>query len=67
MNMTRRRGPWSSFGSEAEFHRRVQEWVERTTAEQGLPVKVTDPAVVSYVAQILKSARDERRRTEDVG
>ena len=43
-----------------DWSERVQEWVERTCAEQGVPVKVTDPRVVREVAEILRSAREER-------
>jgi hypothetical protein len=43
-----------------DWHERVQEWVERTCAEQGVPVKVTDRRVVREVAAILRSAREER-------
>jgi len=33
---------------------------ERTCAEQGVPVKVSDPAVLDYVASILIEAREKR-------
>jgi hypothetical protein len=29
-------------------------------AEQGVPVKLTDPLVLAEIAEILRSARDER-------
>lgn len=36
-----------------EFHEQVAEWVRRTTAEQGVPEKVTDPATIKKVAVLL--------------
>jgi hypothetical protein len=35
-------------------------WVERTCAEQGIPVKITDPLVLAEIAEILCSGRAER-------
>jgi hypothetical protein len=35
----------------------LRAWVERTCAAQGLPVKVTDPAVVAAVATLLGQNR----------
>lgn len=35
----------------------VRTWVERTCAAQGLPVKVTDPAVVAAVVTLLGQNR----------
>ena len=35
----------------------VRAWVERTCAEQGLAVKVTDPSVVRDVALLLGQSR----------
>lgn len=37
----------------------VREWVERTCAEQGVPVKVTDPATLRKVAVLLRGYADE--------
>lgn len=36
-----------------EWEREVQEWTERTCREQGVPVKVTDPATLRKVATLL--------------
>jgi hypothetical protein len=40
----------------------VRAWVERTRAEQGLSVKVTDPRIIERVAAILHLSREEARR-----
>jgi hypothetical protein len=32
----------------------------RTTAEQGVPLKVTDPVAIEYIAHIINSARRKR-------
>jgi hypothetical protein len=42
------------------WREQVAAWVDRTCAEQGVPVKVTDRRVVREVAAILRSAREER-------
>ena len=39
-----------------------QAWVERTCAEQGVPVKVTDRRVVAQVAELLREAYQRRQR-----
>lgn len=36
-----------------EYQAEVAEWVRRTTAEQGVPEKVTDPATLRKVAVLL--------------
>lgn len=33
----------------------VDEWVVRTCAEQGVPVKITDPRVIAHAATLLNS------------
>lgn len=42
-----------------EWEREVREWTERTCAEQGVPVKVTDPVVLRSVAILLGAPRAE--------
>ena len=42
------------------FRARAVAWVERACAEQGIPIKVTDPLVLKQVADILGEARDAR-------
>ncbi len=36
----------------------VAVWVERSTAAQGVPMKVTDPKAVEAVAALLKDGRE---------
>ena len=36
----------------------VREWVEKSTRAQGVPFKVTDPAVVEAVAVLLSAGRE---------
>jgi hypothetical protein len=40
----------------------VRAWVERTRAEQGVPVKVTDPRIIERVAAVLRLSREEAGR-----
>jgi len=35
-------------------------WLERACAEQGVPVKLSDPLALAEIAEILCSARDEK-------
>ena len=35
-------------------------WVERACAEQGVPVKLSDPLALQRIADILGEARDAR-------
>jgi len=39
-----------------------QAWVERTCAEQGVPVKVTDRRVVARVAELLRESSAQSRQ-----
>jgi hypothetical protein len=39
---------------------RAVAWVERSCAEQGVPVKLSDPLALAEIAEILGSARDAR-------
>jgi hypothetical protein len=41
---------------------RARAWVERACAEQGVPVKLSDPLALAKVAEILGEARDARER-----
>jgi hypothetical protein len=43
-----------------EYQRRVKAWVEYHCAEQGLPVKVSDPLTLDRIAAIFASAREKR-------
>jgi len=39
---------------------RAKGWVERHCAEQGVPVKLSDPLALAKIAEILGTARDAR-------
>jgi hypothetical protein len=49
-----------------DWSERVVAWVERRCAEQGVPVKVTDPLVLAEIAEILRSARDKTQPEDQV-
>jgi len=40
----------------------VRAWVERTCAEQGVPMRVTDFRIIARVVAILRLSQDEARR-----
>ncbi len=42
----------------------VREWVEKSTLAQGVPFKVTDPAVVEAVAVLLGAGRESVEVTD---
>lgn len=42
-----------SMSDPEEYAAKVRAWVERTCAEQGVPVKITDPVTVRRVATLL--------------
>jgi len=44
------------------WQEQCQAWVERTCAEQGVPVKVTDRHVVVQVAQLLRESSAQSRQ-----
>jgi hypothetical protein len=43
-----------------DWAERAKAWVERSCAEQGVPVKISDPLVLAEIAEILCSGRDKR-------
>ena len=45
-----------------DLSKRAGAWVERSCAEQGVPMKMTDPLVLAEVAEILCSIREKRDR-----
>jgi hypothetical protein len=47
------------------WRERAVAWVEKSCAEQGVPVKLTDPLALARIAAILSSVRDNR--TSDIG
>jgi hypothetical protein len=46
--------------SSDDWGARVKAWVERTCAEQDVPVKLSDPVALRRIADILGEARDAR-------
>jgi hypothetical protein len=47
----------SGADDEAAYQARVRAWVERTCAEQGVPVKIADPLTLRKIGDILNQAR----------
>jgi hypothetical protein len=45
---------------ERALRERAVAWVEKACAEQGVPVKLSDPLALAEIAEILGSARDAR-------
>lgn len=43
-----------------DFADRAKAWVERSCAEQGVPVKLTDPLALARIADILIEGRKAR-------
>jgi hypothetical protein len=43
---------------------RAVAWVELTCAEQGVPVKLTDPLALARIAAILSSGRENRTSSD---
>jgi hypothetical protein len=43
-----------------DLSKRAVAWVERSCAEQGVPVKLSDPVAVQRIADILGEARNAR-------
>lgn len=52
----------SSLVTEEELRRRAHAWVERTTREQAVPLKLSDPVAVVRVAAILAEGRARREK-----
>jgi hypothetical protein len=46
---------------------RAVAWVERSCAEQGVPVKLSDPLALAEIAEILGEARDARESARKRG
>jgi hypothetical protein len=46
----------------ADLAERARRWVEESTKAQGLPVKISDPATIRRVAEILREGRKRNRR-----
>ena len=50
----------SSGQGEDERAQRIIAWVERSCAEQGLPVKISDRRVLAQVAELLRPAQSRQ-------
>jgi hypothetical protein len=48
--------------TQRDWEDRAKAWVERACAEQGIPVKLTDPVALRRIADILGEARDAREK-----
>jgi hypothetical protein len=44
-----------------DLRRRALAWVERTCAEQGVPVKLSDPIALDRIAKILAEGRPNQQ------
>lgn len=53
--------------AQREWAKRARAWVERTCAEQGIPVKLSDPLALAEIADILGEARDAREKCAQSG
>jgi hypothetical protein len=47
---------------EDDLRARAHRWVEYHCAQQGIPVKVSDPLTIERIAAILASPRKKRRQ-----
>ncbi len=45
-----------------DWSERAVAWVERACAEQGVPVKLSDPVALQRIADILGEAREAREK-----
>jgi len=43
-----------------DWSERVEAWVKRHCADQGVPVKLSDPLALAQIAEILRSGREKR-------
>jgi hypothetical protein len=57
--------PAGRSGPEEDAYRaRVRAWVERTCAEQGIPAKLSNPAKIARVAELLSQGRQKARNRD---
>jgi hypothetical protein len=52
---------------ERGMRERAVAWVERSCAEQGVPVKLSDPVALRRIADILGEVRDAREAARKSG
>ena len=53
------RQPAGHPGTDDDLAARARAWVERTCAEQGVPVKISDPQTIAKVAELLAQGRQK--------
>jgi hypothetical protein len=58
------RPPAGHSGTDADYMARVQAWVERTCADQGVPVKLSDPVALDKIAELLSQGRQTGERRD---
>jgi hypothetical protein len=54
-------------GRNDDLAERARAWVEKSCAEQGVPVKLSDPLALAKIADILGEARDAREKSTRSG
>ena len=52
--------PARDTAAQRDLAKRARVWVERSCAEQGIPVKLSDPVALAKIADILGEAREAR-------
>jgi hypothetical protein len=50
--------------AQRDWSERAKAWVERACAEQGVPVKLSDPVTLRRIADILGEAREAREAAQ---
>jgi hypothetical protein len=53
------RPPAGRSGPDNDLQTRAHAWVERTCADQGVPVAVSDPQTIAAVAELLRQGRQK--------
>jgi hypothetical protein len=60
---TTRDGEPSLIADQDDLRQRAIAWVERSCAEQGVPVKLSDPQVLERIAKIFEEGRRTSRNS----
>ena len=58
------RRPAGLSGTEEQLTARAIEWVEKGCAEQGIPVKISDPDTIAKVAELLAQGIQTARKRD---
>jgi hypothetical protein len=56
------RPPAGRSGPRDDRQARIEAWVERSCAEQGVPVKITDRQLLAQVAELLRERPAQKRQ-----